>query len=65
VTFEMKIQEGLLGTRGFDYHITAFATISAIRAASRHVLFAAKTDTSFPAVAGPDVDFDLINKTHG
>jgi hypothetical protein len=65
LTLEMKIQEGLLGTCGFYYYITAFATISAIRAASGHVLFAAETDTSFPAVSSPDVDFDLINKTHG
>jgi hypothetical protein len=61
----MKIQEGLLATCGSEYHITAFATISAIRATSRHVFFAAKTDTSFAAVAGPNVDFDLVNKTHG
>jgi hypothetical protein len=55
----------LLGACGSEYHITAFATISAIRAASRHVFFAAETDTSFTAVSGPDVDFDLVNKTHG
>jgi hypothetical protein len=65
VTLEVKIEEGLFGTCGLDYNITALASISAVRTASRHIFLAPKTDTAFAAVTGPNVDFDLINKTHG
>jgi hypothetical protein len=65
LTLEMKIEEGLLDTCGFDYHITAFAPVSAVRTAFGHVFFATKTDTTTAAVTGPDVDFDLVDKTHG
>ena len=38
--------------------------VTPVGAAARDIFFAAKTDTSFTAVAGSDVDFDLVNKTH-
>ena len=65
MTLEMKIEEGLFYTSGFDYHITALAPISTIRTAFGDVFFAAKTHTTTAAVTGPDVDFDLVDKTHG
>jgi hypothetical protein len=65
VTLEMKIEEGLFGTCGFDHHITAFATISTVRTASGNIFFPSKTDAATAAVTGPDVDLDLVNKTHG
>jgi hypothetical protein len=65
MTLEMKIEEGLFGTCGLDHHITAFATISTVRTASGNIFFPSKTDASTAAVTGPDVDLDLVNKTHG
>jgi hypothetical protein len=65
VTLEMKIEEGLFDTCGFDYHITALAPISTVRTSFGHVFFTTKTNTTSAAVTGPDVDFDLVNKTHG
>jgi hypothetical protein len=62
---EVEIEEGLFGTSGLEHHITALATISTIRTASRHVFLAPKADAAIAAIAGPHVDFDLINKTHG
>jgi hypothetical protein len=64
VTLEVKIKEGLFSTCGLDHHITAVATISAIRTAPRHVLFTPETNAAFAAVAGPNVDLDFIDKTH-
>jgi hypothetical protein len=65
MTLKVEIDKGLLGTRCFDYHISASASISSVRAASGYVPFPSKTDTSSAAVTGSDVDFDLINKAHG
>jgi hypothetical protein len=65
VTLEVKIEEGLFGTSGFDYHITAFAPVSTVRTTFGQVFFAPEADTAVTAVTGPDVDFDLVNKTHG
>ena len=64
MTLEVEIDKGLLGTCGFDYHISASAAIAAVRTASGYVLFPSKTDTSPAAVTGSDVDFDLVNKAH-
>jgi hypothetical protein len=64
VTLEMKIEEGLFDTCGFDYYITALAPVSTVRTAFGHVFFAPETDTTTAAVTGPDVDSDLVNKTH-
>jgi hypothetical protein len=65
VTLEVKIEEGLFVACGFDHHITAAATISTIRTASRYVLFTSETNASFAAVASLNVNLDLIDKTHG
>jgi hypothetical protein len=65
VTLEVEIKEGLFSTCGLEHHITAFATISTIRATARHVFFTSKTNAPLAAVTGPNVDLDLINKTHG
>jgi len=65
MTLEMKIEESLFCQCGFDYHITALATVSAVWTTFGYVFFAAETDTTIAAIAGPDVDFDLVNKTHG
>jgi len=65
LTLKMKIKEGLFDTCGFDYHITAFAPVSTVRTAFGHVFFATKADTTTAAVTGTDVDFDLVDKTHG
>jgi hypothetical protein len=65
LTLEMEIKEGLFDTCGFDYHITAFAPVSTVRTAFGHVFFATKTYTTTASVTGTDVDFDLVDKTHG
>jgi hypothetical protein len=65
VTLKVEVYKSLLGTCGFDYHISASAPVSAVRAASRYILFPSKTDTSPATVTSSDVDFDLINKAHG
>jgi len=64
VTLEVKVKEGLFSACGLDHHITAVATISAIRTAPRHVLFTPETNAASAAVTGPNVDLDFIDKTH-
>jgi hypothetical protein len=65
VALEVKVKEGLFSTCGLDHHITALATVTTIRTAPRHVLFTPETNAALAAVPGPNVDLDLIDKTHG
>jgi hypothetical protein len=65
VTLEMEIKEGLFGSCGSNHHITALAAIPTIRTTPWHILFSSETNTSSATVTGPNVDLNLIDKTHG
>lgn len=64
VSLEVKIEEGLLGIRGLEDHITALAAVTAVRTAPRHELFTSETYTPITTVAAPNVNIDLVDKAH-
>ena len=64
VSLEVKIEEGLLGIRGLEDHITALAAVTAVRTAPRHELFTSETHTPITTVAAPNVNIDLVDKAH-
>jgi len=64
VSLEVKIEEGLLGVRGLEDHITALAAVTAVGTAPRHELFTPETHAPITTVAAPDVNIDLVDKAH-
>lgn len=64
VSLEVKIEEGLLGIRGLEDHITASAAVTAVGTAPRHELFTSETHAPITTVAAPNVNIDLVDKAH-
>jgi hypothetical protein len=64
VSLEVKIEEGLLGMRGLEDHITALAAVTAVGTAPRHELFTSEAHAPITTIAAPNVNIDLVDKAH-
>jgi len=60
----LEIQERPRTRRGPDHDIAAFSPVAAVRSAARDELFPPEAYASSAAVAGPDVDFRLVDEFH-
>ena len=59
---ESEVDERVLGGSGYNEYRAAMTPVAPVRAAAGDVLLAAKAETPASAVAGEDVDVDLIDE---
>ena len=64
MSLEVKIEEGLLGIRSLEDHITALAAVTAVGTAPRHELFTSEAQAPITTIAAPNVNIDLVDKAH-